>query len=82
MHHASCITDDGGTGQKPETIPEYSAKEEMEDKKNWRRVMIAGKEHAVDMRAINPYKKVLSHGGMYTMTSSQWHSTITSIKQS
>ena len=25
--------------------------------------MIAGKEHAVDMRAINPYKKVLSHGG-------------------
>ena len=25
--------------------------------------MIGGKEHAVDMRAINPYKKVLSHGG-------------------
>ncbi|XP_072019934.1 uncharacterized protein [Amphiura filiformis] len=57
--------DDGGTGQKPESIPEYSAKEEMEDKKNWRRVMIGGKEHAVDMRAINPYKKVLSHGGYY-----------------
>ena len=57
-------TDAGGTGQKPEKIPEYSAKEEMEDKKNWRRVIIAGKEHAVDMRAINPYKKVLSHGGM------------------
>ena len=61
--HQCCVSDDGGTGQQTEAIPEYSAKEEMEDKKNWRRVMIGGKEHAVDMRAINPYKKVLSHGG-------------------
>ena len=46
-----------------EPIPEYTAKEEMEDRKNWRKVVIGGKEHTLDMRAINPYKKVLSHGG-------------------
>ncbi|XP_071787927.1 uncharacterized protein [Asterias amurensis] len=48
-----------------EAIPEYTAKEEMEDRRNWRKVCIANKEFTVDMRAINPYKKVLSHGGYY-----------------
>ncbi|XP_038058184.1 protein prune homolog 2-like isoform X2 [Patiria miniata] len=48
-----------------EPIPEYTAKEELEDRRNWRKVVIANKEFTLDMRAINPYKKVLSHGGYY-----------------
>ena len=46
-----------------EPIPEYSAKEELEDEKNWRAVNIGDKQYKIDMKVIEPYKKVLSHGG-------------------
>ncbi|XP_033127283.1 protein prune homolog 2-like isoform X2 [Anneissia japonica] len=48
-----------------EPIPEYTAKEEFNDRHNWRKVSIGGKEHSIDMNVINPYRKVLSHGGYY-----------------
>ncbi|KAL3887239.1 hypothetical protein ACJMK2_027186 [Sinanodonta woodiana] len=38
---------------------------ESHDKSQFRNVQIAGKEHRVDMGVIEPYKKVLSHGGYY-----------------
>ncbi|XP_071942352.1 uncharacterized protein [Antedon mediterranea] len=48
-----------------EPIPEYTAKEEFEDRHKWRKVSIGGREHTIDMNVINPYRKVLSHGGYY-----------------
>lgn len=46
-----------------EPIPEYTAREEHDDVWNWRPVDIAGITYHIDMKAIEPYRRVLSHGG-------------------
>ncbi|XP_034032364.1 BCL2/adenovirus E1B 19 kDa protein-interacting protein 2 isoform X2 [Thalassophryne amazonica] len=48
-----------------ESVHEYSAMEEREDCRHWRVFRIGEQEHRVDMKAIEPYKKVISHGGYY-----------------
>ncbi|XP_072258375.1 BCL2/adenovirus E1B 19 kDa protein-interacting protein 2 isoform X1 [Pyxicephalus adspersus] len=47
------------------SIPEYSAAEEKEESRRWRMFRIGEQDHKVDMSAIEPYKKVISHGGYY-----------------
>ncbi|XP_067839201.1 protein prune homolog 2-like isoform X2 [Heptranchias perlo] len=49
-----------------EPIPEYTAEEERTDNRLWRTVVIGEQEHRIDMKAIEPYRKVVSHGGYYT----------------
>uniref|UniRef100_A0A087YKA1 CRAL-TRIO domain-containing protein n=1 Tax=Poecilia formosa TaxID=48698 RepID=A0A087YKA1_POEFO len=39
--------------------------EEKGDDRLWRRVVIGEQEHRIDMKCIQPYKKVISHGGYY-----------------
>ncbi|XP_077200858.1 protein prune homolog 2 isoform X3 [Paroedura picta] len=51
--------------EESESIPEYTAEEEREDNRLWRTVVIGDQEQRIDMRAIEPYKKVISHGGYY-----------------
>ena len=46
-----------------EPIPEYTAAEEMEEERSWRTVQTADGQYRIDMKVIEPYKKVLSHGG-------------------
>ncbi|XP_043241188.1 uncharacterized protein LOC122391398 isoform X2 [Amphibalanus amphitrite] len=46
-----------------EPIPEYTAREEINDERAWRSCVVAGLERRIDMKVIEPYKKVLSHGG-------------------
>ncbi|CAL8249344.1 unnamed protein product [Merluccius merluccius] len=48
-----------------EAIPEYSAAEERRDSALWRSVAIGDQEHRVDMKCIEPYRRVVSHGGYY-----------------
>ncbi|XP_069480526.1 BCL2/adenovirus E1B 19 kDa protein-interacting protein 2 isoform X2 [Ambystoma mexicanum] len=48
-----------------DSIPEYTAAEEKEDGRRWRLFRIGDQDHRVDMTAIEPYKKVISHGGYY-----------------
>ncbi|XP_053263708.1 protein prune homolog 2 isoform X4 [Podarcis raffonei] len=48
-----------------EAIPEYTAEEEREDNRLWRTVVIGEQEQRIDMKAIEPYKRVISHGGYY-----------------
>lgn len=48
-----------------ESVKEYSASEERDESHRWRVFRIGEQEHKVDMRAIEPYKKVISHGGYY-----------------
>nr|XP_056704071.1 protein prune homolog 2-like isoform X2 [Euleptes europaea] len=51
--------------EESESIPEYTADEEREDNRLWRTVVIGEQEQRIDMKAIEPYKKVISHGGYY-----------------
>lgn len=48
-----------------EPIPTYSAEEERQDSKLWRTVIIGEQEHRINMKIIEPYMKVISHGGDY-----------------
>lgn len=48
-----------------ESVQEYSASDEREEGRRWRVFRFADQEHRVDMKAIEPYKKVISHGGKY-----------------
>ncbi|XP_012674255.2 BCL2/adenovirus E1B 19 kDa protein-interacting protein 2 isoform X2 [Clupea harengus] len=48
-----------------ESVEEYSVFEEREEGRRWRVFRIGDQEHRVDMKAIEPYKRVISHGGYY-----------------
>ncbi|KAM9734963.1 protein prune homolog 2 isoform 1-T2 [Menidia menidia] len=54
-----------GTSQSYDTIPTYSAEEERQDGKLWRTVIIGEQEHRINMKIIEPYMRVVSHGGYY-----------------
>ncbi|XP_073490076.1 protein prune homolog 2 isoform X4 [Aquarana catesbeiana] len=51
--------------QNFDSIEEYTAEEERADNKLWRTVIIGEQEQRINMKAIEPYKKVISHGGYY-----------------
>lgn len=42
------------------------AAEERDDGRLWRSVVIGEQVHCIDMKCIEPYKRVISHGGMQT----------------
>lgn len=44
-------------------IQELSAQEEREESRRWKIAMVNGVEKRIDMKVIEPYKRVLSHGG-------------------
>ncbi|XP_030621932.1 BCL2/adenovirus E1B 19 kDa protein-interacting protein 2 isoform X2 [Chanos chanos] len=48
-----------------DSVREFSAAEEREEGRRWRIFRIGEQEHRVDMKAIEPYKRVISHGGYY-----------------
>ncbi|XP_023585460.1 BCL2/adenovirus E1B 19 kDa protein-interacting protein 2 isoform X1 [Trichechus manatus latirostris] len=50
---------------RKDSMTEYTAAEEKEDGRRWRLFRIGEQDHRVDMKAIEPYKKVISHGGYY-----------------
>uniref|UniRef100_A0A672HEA7 CRAL-TRIO domain-containing protein n=1 Tax=Salarias fasciatus TaxID=181472 RepID=A0A672HEA7_SALFA len=43
----------------------HRAAEASRDGKLWRSVLIGEQEHRIDMKCIEPYKRVISHGGYY-----------------
>jgi prune family protein 2 len=43
---------------KPDLIPETSVPEERDEERNWRSVVIMGLERKIDLKVIEPYKKV------------------------
>ncbi|KAM6182490.1 protein prune homolog 2 isoform 2-T2 [Erethizon dorsatum] len=61
--HDSMVNKD--SGQESESIPEYTAEEEREDNRLWRTVVIGEQEQRIDMKVIEPYRRVISHGGYY-----------------
>jgi prune family protein 2 len=50
-----------GLGEPPPVpvpIPELSAAEERSEARSWRSVVVAGLERRIDMKVIEPYKRV------------------------
>ncbi|XP_032372188.1 uncharacterized protein LOC116689702 isoform X3 [Etheostoma spectabile] len=43
----------------------HRSAEESRENRLWRSVMIGEQEHRIDMKCIEPYKRVISHGGYY-----------------
>lgn len=64
---SSSILDDplsGSTAKTPEIIPPYSASDEARDVRSWQKMTLPdGTIREIDMKVIEPYKRVLSHGG-------------------
>ena len=52
-----------GLSEPYDPIPTYSAEEERQDGKLWRTVVIGEQEHRINMKIIEPYMRVISHGG-------------------
>lgn len=48
------------------SIPELTAEEELKEERNWRSCTVTGVVSKIDMKVIEPYKCVLSHGGYMT----------------
>ncbi|XP_073843568.1 uncharacterized protein [Musca autumnalis] len=54
----------GATDPSSNQLPQYSAAEERRDSRNWQKITLPdGRTRDIDMRVIEPYKRVLSHGG-------------------
>lgn len=58
------------------SITEYTAAEEKDDGRRWRMFRIGEQDHRVDMKAIEPYKKVISHGGKSYQRSFRFFNTL------
>ncbi|XP_042232074.1 protein prune homolog 2-like isoform X2 [Homarus americanus] len=52
-----------GPQPRIDPVPEYTATQVTREERSWRSVVISGIERRIDMKVIEPYKKVLSHGG-------------------
>lgn len=52
-----------------ESVQEFTSTEEREEGRRWRVFRIGEQEHRVDMKAIEPYKRVISHGGQWLLLS-------------
>ncbi|XP_067356881.1 BCL2/adenovirus E1B 19 kDa protein-interacting protein 2 isoform X3 [Channa argus] len=48
-----------------ESVQEFSALDEREEGRRWRVFRVGDQDHRVDMKAIEPHKRVISHGGYY-----------------
>ena len=46
-----------------EPLEEYSEEDERNDARNWKTVRLGDRQFRIDLKVIEPYKKVLSHGG-------------------
>lgn len=52
------------SSDQQQQLPQYSAAEERRDSRNWQKITLPdGRTRDIDMRVIEPYKRVLSHGG-------------------
>lgn len=49
-----------------EVVTAHGAAEEIRDSRLWRSVVIGEQEHRIDMKCIEAYKRVISHGGVQT----------------
>lgn len=65
LHEDSEESDQGAGAASSDAIAGHRAAEESRDSRLWRSVVIGEQEHRIDMKCIEPYKRVISHGGYY-----------------
>ncbi|XP_061726538.1 protein prune homolog 2 isoform X2 [Cydia pomonella] len=63
QEHSKRSTNTVSSCSASEPIPEYSAAEELRDERAWLSVPRPGGPVTCDMKVIEPYKRVVSHGG-------------------
>ncbi|XP_061589269.1 protein prune homolog 2 isoform X2 [Cololabis saira] len=57
-----------GTSDSLDKTASYNSEEKRQDGELWRTVVIGEQEHRINMKIIEPYMKVVSHGGYYDGT--------------
>ncbi|EDW19620.1 protein prune homolog 2 [Drosophila mojavensis] len=63
-HAPAGVAASADTGATASELPQYTADEERRDSRNWQKITLPdGRTREIDMRVIEPYKRVLSHGG-------------------
>ncbi|XP_039659907.1 uncharacterized protein LOC120561015 isoform X6 [Perca fluviatilis] len=55
----------GAGAASSDAIAGHRSAEESSENRLWRSVMVGEQEHRIDMKCIEPYKRVISHGGYY-----------------
>ncbi|XP_008292664.1 dentin sialophosphoprotein [Stegastes partitus] len=55
----------GAGAASGDPVAGHGAAEESRDSRLWRSVVIGEQEHRIDMKCIEPFKRVISHGGYY-----------------
>ncbi|CAK6966446.1 uncharacterized protein LOC128364918 [Scomber scombrus] len=55
----------GAGAASSEAVGGHRAAEENQESRLWRSVVIGEQEHRIDMKCIEPYRRVISHGGYY-----------------
>nr|XP_019956356.1 PREDICTED: protein prune homolog 2-like isoform X2 [Paralichthys olivaceus] len=64
--HGDSVDSDLGAGVASSDVTTgHSSAEGSRDSRLWRSVVIGEQEHRIDMKSIEPYKRVISHGGYY-----------------
>ncbi len=58
--------EEANLGAGPASSDGHRAAGESRDSRLWRSVVIGEQEHRIDMKCIEPYKRVISHGGRQT----------------
>lgn len=61
-------SDLGAGATSSDAVAGHRSAGESRDSRLWRSVVIGEQEHRIDMKSIEPYKRVISHGGMRTQT--------------
>ncbi|KAK7933825.1 hypothetical protein WMY93_004721 [Mugilogobius chulae] len=62
---ADSVDFDAQHGECEEAAAAPSAPGQSRESRLWRSVLIGEQEHRIDMKSIEPYKRVISHGGYY-----------------
>ncbi|XP_041643367.1 protein prune homolog 2-like [Cheilinus undulatus] len=65
QHENSEETNLGAAAAASSEAVAHRAAEENRENRLWRSVVIGEQEHRIDMKCIEPYKRVISHGGYY-----------------
>ncbi|XP_018523923.1 protein prune homolog 2 isoform X4 [Lates calcarifer] len=64
-HEDSEESDLGAGATSSDAVAGHRSAGESRDSRLWRSVVIGEQEHRIDMKSIEPYKRVISHGGYY-----------------
>lgn len=64
-----CISDDTPVlSPQKQASQQWAAAADIAEERRWQTVMINGTSHQIDMAAVHPYRRVISHGGKLVLS--------------